>query len=55
MHVKYQKRMMPVSSVLDFFLGAKVHCITDYIKPFLRESANHFIIHVGTKDVSDKS
>ena len=37
------------------FSGAKVECMKDYIKPSLRESPDHFIIHIGTNDVSDQN
>ena len=34
------------------FPGARVKCMQDYDKPFLRENPHHFIIHVGTNDIS---
>ena len=38
------------------FWGAKIKCINDYIKQPVRNSSNHFILHVGTNDMSsDKS
>ena len=36
--------------------GAKIKCINDYIKQPVRNSSDHFILHVGTNDMSsDKS
>ena len=32
--------------------GATVLCMEDYMKQFLRNSPDHFILHVGTKDLS---
>ena len=38
------------------FWGAKIKCINDYIKQPVRNSSDHFILHVGTNDMSsDKS
>ena len=38
------------------FWGAKIRCINDYIKQPVRNSSDHFILHVGTNDMSsDKS
>ena len=38
------------------FLGAKTICMHDYVKPSVRSSPNHIILHVGTNDLSsDKS
>ena len=34
------------------FLGARVKCLQDYVKPSLRENLHHLIIHVGTNDIS---
>ena len=34
------------------FLGARVKCLQDYVKPSLRENLRHLIIHVGTNDIS---
>ena len=31
--------------------GATVSCMEDYMKQFLRNSPDHFILHVGTKDL----
>ena len=33
------------------FSGATADCMTDYMKPSLRENPNHFILHVGTNDL----
>ena len=33
------------------FSGAKTKCMKDYMKPSLRESPDHFILHVGTNDL----
>ena len=36
--------------------GATVSCMEDYMKPSLRNPPDHFILHVGTNDLSsDKS
>ena len=33
-----------------------IFCVVkDYFKPFLRESINHFTIHVGTNNISDQN
>ena len=38
------------------FSGAKTTCMNDYVKPSVRSSLDHFILHVGTNDLSsDKS
>ena len=38
------------------FSGAKTTCMHDYVKPSVRNSPDHFILHVGTNDLSsDKS
>ena len=38
------------------FLGAKTTYMHDYVKPSVRSSLDHFILHVGTNDLSsDKS
>ena len=38
------------------FSGAKRTCMHDYVKPSVRNSLDHFILHVGTNDLSsDKS
>ena len=38
------------------FSGATTTCINDYVKPSVRSSPDHFILHVGTNDLSsDKS
>ena len=33
------------------FSRATADCMTDYMKPSLRENPNHFILHVGTNDL----
>ena len=36
--------------------GVKTTCMKDYMQPSLRNTPNHFILHVGTNDlVSDKT
>ena len=38
------------------FSGAKTACMNDYVKPSVRSSPDHFILHVDTNDLSsDKS
>ena len=38
------------------FSGAKTTCMNDYVKPLVRSSPDHFILHIGTNDLSsDKS
>ena len=38
------------------FSGATVSCMEDYMKPSIRNSPEHFILHVGTNDLySEKS
>ena len=38
------------------FSGAKTTCMHDYVKPSVRSTPDHFILHVGTNDLSsDKS
>ena len=34
------------------FSGATVSCMEDYMKPSLRNPPDHFILHVGTNDLS---
>ena len=34
------------------FSGATVSCMKDYMKPSLRNPSDHFILHVGTNDLS---
>ena len=34
------------------FSGAKTTCMHDYVKPSGRSSLDHFILHVGTNDLS---
>ena len=34
------------------FSGAKTTCMHDYVKPSVRSSPDHFILHVGTNDLS---
>ena len=36
------------------FTGAKVQCMDDYKKPSIRDKPDHFIIHVGTKDLNSE-
>ena len=36
------------------FSGATVSCIEDYMKPFLRNCPDHFILHVGTNEPSSE-
>ena len=41
---------------LKTFSGAKTTCMNDYVKPSVRSSPDHFILHVGTNDLpSDES
>ena len=51
------KKIQPNCKVfIKTFSGATVSCMEDYMKPSLRNPPNHFILHVGTKDLSsDKS
>ena len=37
------------------FSGTTVSCMEDYMKPSLRNSSDHFILHVGTNNVSSKN
>ena len=39
---------------VKIFSGAVVSCIEDYMKPFLRKPPHHFILHVGTNDLSSE-
>ena len=34
------------------FASAKTSCMKDYVKPWLRSTPNHFILHVGTNDLN---
>ena len=34
------------------FSGAKTTCMHDYVKPSVRSSPDHFILHVGANDMS---
>ena len=34
------------------FPGGKTSCMKDYVKPSLRSTPNHFILHVGTNDLN---
>ena len=36
------------------FFGATVSCMEDYMKPSLKNSPYHFILHVGTNDLSSE-
>ena len=36
------------------FSGATVSCMEDYMKPSLRNPPDHFILHVGTNDLSSE-
>ena len=36
------------------FSGAAVSCMEDYIKPSLKNPPDHFILHVGTNDLSSE-
>ena len=36
------------------FSGAAVSCMEDYMKPALRNPPDHFILHVGTNDLSSE-
>ena len=38
--------------LLKTFSGATVSCMEDYMKPFLKNSSDHFILHVGENDLS---
>ena len=33
------------------FSGAKTTCMHDYVKPSVRNSLDHFILHFGTNDL----
>ena len=36
--------------------GATVRCMTDHVKPVLRDNPAHLVFHIGTNDVpSDKT
>ena len=37
------------------FSGAKIKGMNNYIKPALREDPNHFILHIGTNDITKAS
>ena len=37
------------------FSGAKIKGMNDYIKPSLREDPNHFILYIGTNDITKAS
>ena len=34
------------------FASAKTSCMKDYVKPSLRSTPNHFVLHVGTNDLN---
>ena len=34
------------------FSGARAKCMNDYLKPSLREDDDHFIVHIGTNDLT---
>ena len=36
------------------FSEATVSCVEDYMKPSLKNSPDHFILHVGTNDLSSE-
>ena len=38
--------------VFKTFSGAKTTCMKDYLKPSVRSSPHHFILHFGTNDLS---
>ena len=45
------KRIKNANVCVRAFTGAKVRCMKDHLKPSLRESPDHFILHVGTNDL----
>ena len=50
------RKLQNANAYVRHFLGAKVHCMKDYLKPSLRENPDHFVLHVGTNDLdSDRS
>ena len=36
---------------MKHFFGATTDCMKAYVKPFLRNPLDHFILHVGTNDL----
>ena len=53
-------REMPRKAVnckfsIKSFSRAKIENMNDHIKPALREDRNHFILHIGTNDITDAS
>ena len=38
----------------EVFPGAKVQCMGNYKKPLIRHKPDHFIVHVGTNDLSSE-
>ena len=39
---------------VKIFSGATVSCMEDYMKTFLRNPPDHFILHVGANDLSSE-
>ena len=47
------KKLKPECKVfVRNFPGATTQCMADYMKPSIRAKPNHFILHVGTNDLS---
>ena len=47
-----RKYKLIVKFLFKKFSGATVSCMEDYMKPSLRNPPDHFILHVGTNDLS---
>ena len=45
------KKLQNTNVYVRHFSGAKVRCMKDYLKPYLRENSDHFVLHVGTEDL----
>ena len=41
--------------IIKSFYGSKIKDTNDYIKPALRDDPNHFILHIGTNDITNTS
>ena len=49
------KKLKNTNVYVSNFVGAKVRCMKDHIKPSLREKPDHIVLHVGINDlVSDR-
>ena len=51
---KWQRIQSYCKTYVKTFSGATVSCMEDYMKPSSKDSPDHFILHVGTNDLSSQ-